>query len=527
MSGSVQAILGNPNQNTVQLQNPLTMATSYQDLVNKRLQANQIQQETANAQLANQTGQQSLAQTKATRAAQVAFGLSNDPNLTKEKVANAINTEAAQGTIDQPTAQKYLSNLPDDPGQLRMMVNSHLVGQLAGPQAIAAMTPHVQDTDVGGQQVARITPSAIQQIQDPTSSNIFNGSGMNRTLGPTMVSTGGQIVPQGGAYGQQTLNNTLSPGEINSVQSYIDPTTNLPTVARNGQMGGFAPGTVAPGVAGTGGNPNAATSMQPVPQGGYRLPGAGAGQVPQGGQGTGAPTQGGAPGLLANGPASVNPQAQQANADNYKNFASLRDNQIGMKTDESNLVNASNLQKNVVTGPGTDKVQNVRNLISSVSGYLGVPVNQNDIAAGNYDELGKDLSRISAQEGSNAHLASEMESIIHGNPNLMMNRLANSDVLSQMVGQNRQQQMTLAMTKDQQSGRDFAQAKNQASQLDTRALSFDTMTPLVQQRTLQHLKEDPTAYKNFMRSLATYDQYKSQLSNSAQAQPGGPGSNAQ
>jgi hypothetical protein len=85
--------------------------------------------------------------------------------------------------------------------------------------------------------------------------------------------------------------------------------------------------------------------------------------------------------------------------------------------------------------------------------------------------------------------------------------LANSNVTAILLGQNRQKQLEYMLTKDQNSGRDFQQARQTAATLDPRALALDAMTPTMASQTVAELKKaadagNPEPYNNFFRSIA-------------------------
>jgi hypothetical protein len=361
----------------------------------------------------------------------------------------------------------------------------------------------VADTNIGGQHVARITPSAIQLMSNPNDVGISTNSAINNTLAPNYVNVGDAERAVGGAYGQPgALVNGTSPEQANQIQTIIDPNTGLPVTGRNAQLGGLQSSGVVGGT-GVSGAPTAAPGA-----GGYRLPGYGTQAVPASTGGSPVGTGGKAPGgLLSNGPVTNNPQAQQNLQDTYTQFNAARQAFPALKTSEQTLIRASQLLQTAVTGPGTDKVQALRNYVSTLNQLSGGKINETDIAAANYDELGKDFSQLAAQASGGSHLVGNLDAIIHGNPNMMLNRLANSNVTAILLGQNRQKQLEYMLTKDQNSGRDFQQARQTAATLDPRALALDAMTPTMASQTVAELKKaadagNPEPYNNFFRSIA-------------------------
>lgn len=484
---------------TVQPVSALQTLTGWQDYANKVATNAQIKQQTENAKLENQKGQQELGSTMTQRHNQIMFGLSMLPDQELPgAVKTALDKELADGNIDQQryaNAVQQLQATGNNPAAIRKNITSGLVSNLAGPQALAALTPKIDDTNVGGQMVPRVTPSAVDQLNGTV--GVANAPGaINRSIAPQYLNAGDAQVPVGGANPTPVITQGTSPEQRNSLVNYTDPNTGMAGLARQGQLGGMVQSGLGQGQ----GQAGPAQANQPPPPGGYRLPGSGT-QTPQPGgpMGTGGQGQGG---LLSNGPVVVNPQAIQSQADTYKNFNEARDAQPLLKTSEQTLLRVHQELQNVTTGPGTDVLQKYRNYISTLNGVMGGKISATDISAGNYDELNKDLNQLVAQAGSGAKFVGNLDAITHGNPNTLMNRLANSNVTSILLGQNRQKQLEYAMTKDQNSGRDFQQARQSASNLDPRALGLDAMSPQMKAETLKEINANPEAAKKFFRTIA-------------------------
>lgn len=495
MADAVQAILGNPPP----VSNPLAIISGWQDYANKLAQNQQIKAATANIQQNTQTNQQALQSTMAQRHAQIAQGFANMSDAELQGGAplyTGLDQELQSGQINQQAfnvMKQQLDTITQQSGgagaAYRPLITQLLKTNLTAPQYIAASTPTVTDTNIGGQQVVRTTPSALALMQNPNGGIVTSPGGINRTLSPGYENAGDQLVPVGGAAGSPNIGLGTTPGQANALETIIDPVTNLPIQGRASQQGGLLRSTVGGAPGGASGPATAA-----APPGGYRLPQA-AVQVPQQG-GTGPQ------GLLSHGTVAVNPQATQAQADAYRDFADSRSSQPLLKTNEQTLLRVQNELQATPSGPGTNALQNLRNYVSSINGVTGGKLNGNDILAGNYDELGKDLNQLIAQQGGGAKFAGNVDAIIHGNPNLMMNRLANSNVTSIMLGMNRQKQLEYMLTKDQNTGRDFQTARQTAANTDPRALALDAMTPQMRNDVLEELQKSPEAYKKFFATIA-------------------------
>lgn len=501
-----QAILAatpSPGQN-----NPLAMITQFADFANKMQQNKLMQQEQKNLQTTNQRGQQELATTMANRHAQILASLSNLPDAALQggkPLYDALNAEVASGQIDPERAAVFktaidhatMSGGAQNGAAYRPLLSSLLLSTMSGPQVIAAQTPNLHQVDIGGQIVPMETPSALSLMNNPNQGVSIQPGAVNRTLAPGYVNAGNAAIPVGGANGQPVVGMGVSPAQANEITTVIDPNTGLAVTGRQYQFGGMV-GAGPAGAGVQGGGPHAA------PEGGFRLPGAGGSQAPQGGS----PTAGGGgsgqgAGLLSGGPVATNKQALENQQVNFQNFVEARNQMPDLKRNEQTLVRIDNELKSVTTGPGTDTLQTLRNYVSTLNGLTGGKINPNDIASGNYDELGKDFNQLVSQSG-NPQLKSMAEALTHGNPNLLMNRIANSNVTAIFLGQNRQKQMEVLLTKDATSGRDFQQARQEAAQLDPRALAFDVIArnPAARNELQKELQQNPKEAETFYRSLA-------------------------
>lgn len=504
-----QAILAAvPTQQT----NPLAMVSQWQDLANKITENKAMQQNIANSQLQNRIASQGLATKMAQRNAQILTSLSNmsDAQLQGGKpLYDALNAEVASGQIDPKSAAVYKSQIDavtasggaQNGAAYRPFLNSMLMSTMAPSEVVAAGTPHLGMTDIGGQLVPTEAPSALSLMQNPNQTITQMGPGFGKTIGPQYVNTGNTLMPVGGNYGAPAVAEGMSPADANQIVSFRDPNTGQIVTGPRWQFGGVAGGAppVAGGVGGTGAP--AASGLPQAPAGGWRLPGAGATEAPQG-EGPMGTGKTGTGGLFNAGPTETNPQALEAQESNFKDYRTAMNAMPNLKTQEQTLVRMNEELSSVTTGPGTNDVQTVRNVLSTLNGLLGGKINPNDIAAGNYDELQKDMNQLVSQSGD-PRLRSAMEAVVHGNPSMLLNRLANSNVVGILIGNNRRAQMEYLMTKDKVSGRDFQQAKMNAAGLDPEALALDVISknPAMMQRLRVELKNNPAQFANFKRSV--------------------------
>lgn len=189
------------NQNLPPVQNPLVTLQQLQAMKLQQAQIANVQQENQNLQTQNATGQQALQVARANRAAQVTYGLSNlsDSQLAGgAPIRAALDNELTNGTIDQTQHDTYIGNLPPatqadgtptPASAFRPILNSHLVGQMAGPDAIRAVTGTPVTVDngqqiQGGMQGGPLGPSAGQLNMAPGGANNGSPVGVQKTTSP-------------------------------------------------------------------------------------------------------------------------------------------------------------------------------------------------------------------------------------------------------------------------------------------------------------------------------------------------------
>lgn len=490
------AIIGQP----VQQLNPLQTLSGWQNYANSVAQNAQIKASTA--QTLNQTENATQDQTqkrfvwqgqKALAAASLPLD-QQTPELYQSIVQNGVET----GNINPTEAKQYMAAINQaggDPQKLQQLGILHGKSTLDATAQFAANAGPTQVINTGGKTrlIRQPSPSALTANPDAAPAQVGE---IRNSVAPQYVNGGDAEIPVGGDNPTPVITRGTSPEQANALRDYIDPNTGMAGFGRDRQLGGIAQSGYANGQSQAGpGQVN-----QTPPPGGYRLPGSGT-QTPQPGgpMGTGGPGQGG---LLEHGPVLYNKEAIKSQTDTYNTFKDVRDAQPLLKTSEQTLLRVHQELQNVTTGPGTDVLQKYRNYISTLNGVMGGKISATDISAGNYDELNKDLNQLVAQAGSGAKFVGNLDAITHGNPNTLMNRLANSNVTSILLGQNRQKQLEYMMTKDQNSGRDFQQARQKASDLDPRALGLGAMSDTMRAQTLAELSKNPTDYERFFRTLA-------------------------
>lgn len=443
MADAVSAILGNPPQPV----NPLQIISGWQDYANKVQEGKNMQQQLLNLQLQNQTGQQALGQTMAQRHSQIMAGLSVLPDDQLPGAAGkALDDELATGQIDQ---QRYdvLKNRvtanASNPSALRADILTGLIGNLAGPQALAALSPQVVNQDIGGQIVPRVMPSPVQALQGQTNVG-FAGGAINRSLPPGYQETGGQIVPVGGAAGQPTLNRTLTPGESTQLQPRMvqNPDGSFSVVTQ--QIGQWNPG-MAP---------------QAGKLGGGNYPGPSATAVPLGTQEKLASDQ----------------QAYQTDQ-----------NRVGaLQTGTQSLGKALSALNMVATGAGTEGLARMRSYAVSLGNIAGLDTGGVNVQDMNRAELEKYLTDYARQSGTAGRSDEALTAAFKSNASGSINNAAAQDVVRTNIGRDRQS-IAATMTAPNQQGSGYASHKsNLMLNTDPRGFAWDTYTP---QQKAQIVKE--------------------------------------
>jgi hypothetical protein len=441
VDANVSAILGNPTP----APNPLTIMSGWQSYANQVAQNQAIQagiantqQNTTNAALLNQTNTQALQTTRSNRAAQVAFGLSNDPDLNRAKVITALDGELANGTIDQQTHDLYVNNLPADSAggaALRSSVNSHLIGMLAGPQAIEAVTgtPITVDngqTTQGGVRAGPLspTPGALQ----------MNGAAV--PVGLLSGSSGAQRVP--------------GPPNPDGSQTTVPLSSVTPTAQ-----------------GGTAGAPN------PTPQANPRL------NPPSASPGTPAP---GLPGQVTT---TLPAESQATLATSAKLLADDDSKSTTFATDKIPYEQALQAYRSgVTTGPGTAWFNNVRQFIRA---QLPAGVTADMVDKGDYDSLNKWQTQIALNRAGATSSVPMLETALTGNANTHINENAGEDVTkiglaALRMGQAANQQFHADQTAGKATGSYLAYKQNFANTVDPRAFAYDLMNP-EQKKSMQAL----------------------------------------
>lgn len=435
---------------------------------NQLLQQNLLnsQQQLTNMQTQNATGQQQLNVARANREAQVAFGLSNDPNLTRDKVVSALDSELASGTIDQNTHDQYIAGLPPDsagPTALRTAINSHLVATLAGPEAIRAVYGGPVSVDngagiQGGMQSGPLAPAGAGGLN-------MNGQTVGRGLPP-------QVVP--GIDTRPTLPNGAPNPNYGAKTNQVVGGGSTPDYSNtpNPLAGGLTSNQVNQGA---------------PPQGSPVVPVPGAAPAPQA---SSAPP----PGSV--GYTSLAPGQEQAMTASAGQYAADRQNAGTFAQRIVPLQRALTLANETTTGPGTEWLNNVKSFIlaraQNIPGF-----DPNKIAVANYDELSKYLTQVASNSPMAAGSDTRLASAFSGNPSTHISQLAVQDTLKTNIALERMQQAAFSEYKGPPSGyADYL--KNFSNTVDPRAFETDMMTDAQKKAVVASMttKADIDRYKN-------------------------------
>ena len=169
--------------------NPLTTIQGYQNLANsvqqnKLLQAQLplVQQQTANAQLQNQTGQQSLSNTMTNNFNQKLAAVATLPDSQVAPYAQKLLVDGVNSGLIDPQHASMYSNIigSGNVSQIRQMGLTGLVGSLAGPDAVKALYGE-PGSMVNGQTAQ---PGVYNGVLNPNNPGAFTPSGQATQLQP-------------------------------------------------------------------------------------------------------------------------------------------------------------------------------------------------------------------------------------------------------------------------------------------------------------------------------------------------------
>lgn len=448
----VQAILGNP----VQPINPLQAISGWQDYANKVQQNRNMQQELANAQLANQTGQQSLGETMQKRHNQVLFGLSGLPDSQLPEAARAaLEREQQTGELDPQryeVMRKHLDEFGNDPSKIRQMINSGLVSNLAGPEALKAMTPQVQVTDIGGQKIPLVQPSQVQMLNGAAPGVALGQGGVNNTQAPGYQASGSQLIPVGGAAGSPTINQTLSPGQGTELQSRMVQKPDGSYAVETKQLQQWNPG-LAPAASKGGGKSGA------LGGGNYPLPASTS--VPMGTEGGLAKDQE----LYKADQAQVQP----------------------LTTGTQSLGKALDALNAVATGSGTEGLAKMRAYATSLGNVLGVDTGGVNVQDMKRAELEKYLTDYARASGTAGRSDESLNAAFKSNASGSINNAAAQDVVRTNIGRDRQK-IAATMTQPNAQGSSYSDYKAKyATSTDPRGFAWDAYTDTQKQAILKEV----------------------------------------
>lgn len=166
---------------------PLDILQKWQTLSSAKAQQQQTEQETLRSK-------QALAQTMAIRHAQIMFGLRGLPDDQIEAASHkAVDDEVATGQLSPQQADVFRARLREasgNPKAIRDIMDNGVISNLSAAQQLAAATPHIVDTDVGGGLVSRVTPSPIELLRGaPPTITTAPGGDQPKSISPSEQAT--------------------------------------------------------------------------------------------------------------------------------------------------------------------------------------------------------------------------------------------------------------------------------------------------------------------------------------------------
>lgn len=470
--------------------NPLAIMSGWQDYANKIQQNKLMKQQTANAELQNQTGQQTLATTMAMRHNQVMFGLATVPDSQLPAAAQAaLNDEVKTGQLDPRRAaimQQHLTENMNNPSAIRAAITSGLIGNLAGPEAIKALSPQITNTDIGGQMVPQVAPSPIALATGATPGIAVAPGAINRTQSPGYLNTGGQQVPIGGAAGAPTLNTTLTPEQSTGMVDQLVQNTDGSYSVKQIQRGQQNPGVAAAGTRGGSGGGSLGSGGYPAPK-----------------------------------PVTMPMGTQEQLASDQKSYQTDKQQVPVLTTGTQSLNKALDALNAVATGAGTEGLARMRSYAVSLGNVLGVDTRGVNVQDMNRAELEKYLVSY-AQQSSNAGRSDEaLTAAFKSNASGSINNAAAQDVVRTNIGRDRQ---TIAATMTQQNpqGAGYTTHKTDyATNTDPRGFAWDTYTDAQKAQIVKETKgsqgDKSPEYQKLLKSVG--DAQKLGLLNLNRAQP--------
>ena len=433
--------------------NMLALYGQYQNLANGMAQNKLIQQNTANAELSNQTGQQSLATSRNSVLAQAALGIATqgDDQQTTENYQMLIDRYSKLGMIDPKTAQTWASNIPPNstPADLRMMATKYALAVMSPQATMAATAPQqgpVLNTGAGLQPTTVQPQISPQGGINPQSGALFAAGGaVPLTLSPGQKIGRFGVMGANGVPGTTTVGSTSDPYG-NALQPGVPPTP-LGQPAQPGQPG--QPGQQIPNLSPAGGG----TPLQPsMPQQGANANG---------------------PGFMPTGLPIGQEQMIKTNQDAYA--AAQADVPAGVQRIAS-LQKAYHALTLINSGPGTGTYNQIRSLISSLAAIPGLtsPNLSPDDTRANYSFADKYLQEYQNRI-SLGNTAAGINAVSKANPSTDINQGAAMDVTRVNIGAERMAQAQAQIANNPTSY--LADASTFARSMDRRAFAADMYSP--------------------------------------------------
>lgn len=492
----VNAILGNPPKPV----DPLAQISGYQQLANQVAQNRLTQQQTQNALLANQTGQQELGQKMAMRHAQVMAGLLTLPEGQLAGGAQkALDDELATGQLDQQRYNVLKQNIADNannPTALKQQILSGLIGNLAGPEALKALTPGLQMLNIGGQEVPLQTPSqagmvgGALNISPQAGITIGGGPIINRSLAPGLQDVGGQIVPVGGAAGSPTLTRTLPPQveDVGGAKQVIGGAYGTPTTLTK---------TLTPE-----GGVTLQSQMVRNPDGSYSVREGNVGQLYPGVAPKGLSVgSGNYPGPQ---PQNIPVGTKEQIAKNTDQFTTDQQAIPALQTGTQSLHKALDALNAVSTGAGTEGLARMRSYAVSLANTL-LPGQLQQFTQGinvqdmNRAQLEKYLNDYARSQATAGRSDAALEASFKSNPSGSINNAFAQDAVRTNIGRDRQ---TIAATMTSNPQTHNAHKDEFSNQTDPRGFAWDMYTDAQKAEILKSVgPKDSEPYKKLARGI--------------------------
>jgi hypothetical protein len=469
--GAVQAIQGTP-QPAAQPQNPIQTFSGWADLSNKLAENALIKQNTANAQLTNQTGQQSLAEKQANYHNQVMAGVIQLPDDQIAAGAQAaLDREKASGVLDPQryeVAQQALNATGGDPNKIRQLGFQGIVTNLTAHDQAERFLPTAGPAVDNGQYMVGTVRNPVNTPGPNPGALVQVGQGV-----PVGAPTNASVIQRSNAVGPDGTTGTVPLGMQPGSAQFLSP--GAPNSSTQPQTGA------------------AIIQQRPTSANPPRL----ASVMPN--SGSNAPANG-PPGFAASQPSpgqTIAPTASsQQYAEDRAQSASYGQRIFPLMQQEALL------KAGTTTGPGTENANYIKSFLLSMTPaqLKNANIDPTILAkTADYEELKKYQAQALISNplasGSNARLAEGLA----GSPNSSLQSLTNRNVNRANIALTRMQQAAFQSYNGPPAGYADYLSKY-ATQVDPRAFAFDMLSTPERQKMIATLKT-PAERTLFSQSL--------------------------